>query len=198
MSSMYFIKKITVDDIIYKSSKIVDCTNKKISVALLLLESAARNYIKEEFGREASEQAKILDIYNFDQVSEPIDDCMLLYRLGDDPHHIHVYRKKTSRVEKPGYIYGSSIIEEKYFKRTHIFELEECENINVGESQNININQLQNINTPQIEMVTVGFAGIKVPKPLTQAPLCNLISELKKSPKFQARFVSTNNSSIVI
>ncbi len=178
---MYFIKKITVDDKNYKSSKIVDYTNKKISTALMLLENAARLYIKEEFGREASEHARILDIYNFDQVSEPIDDCMLLYRLGDDPHHIHVYRKKTSRVEKPGYIYGSTIIEEKYFKRTHIFELEECGNINIADSQIVT-------STPQVEMVPVGFAGIRIPKPLTQAPLCNLINELKKSTKFlQAR-----------
>lgn len=178
MVSMYFIKKIAVNDKLYKSSRIVDYTNNKISTALMLLENAARNYIKEEFGREASEQAKILDIYGFEQVSEPIDDCVLLYRLGDDPHHIHVYRKKTFRTEKPGYIYGSTIVEEKFFKRTHIFELEECEDINII--------------TPQVEMVPVGFAGIKIPKPLTVAPFCNLISELKKSPKFQARFIETN------
>jgi hypothetical protein len=182
---MYFIKKITLNGDIYGSSKIVDYIKEKISTALILLENAVRLYIEVEFGQEAAQQAKILDIYNFDQVSEPINDCVLLYRLRDDPHHIHVYRKKSVKIERPGYIYGSTITEEKYFKRTHVFELEECNGIDIALAQKKTV-------APQIELVPIGFAGIKIPKQMTIEPMCNLISELKKSPKFQARFALIN------
>lgn len=190
---MYFIKKIILDDKQgYQSSKIVDHTSKTISVALSLLENAVRMFVKDECGREAADQIKIIDIYKFDQVNEPMIDSMLLYRLTDDPHRIHVYQKKTTVVKVSGYIWGTSDTPTTFFRRTHIFELEEYSgSISPGTQNTINIPNSENTNVPsilpQVEMVPIGPARIKIPKPMTLAPMCNLIDELKKSAKFKFR-----------
>lgn len=179
---MYIVKEIRVDDQKYISSSIVDHTNQKISTALSLLENATVSFIKSEFGKKASKQTKVLEIYNFDQVSEPIIDGVVVYRIVDDPHKIHLYQKITQVVERGNWTWGVSQIPISTFKRTHIFELEEYTNIKIGDN-----NTESSYIAPQLEYVSIGPAGIKIPKPMTVAPMCNLIDELKKSPKFLAR-----------
>lgn len=189
---MYFIKKITVDDKQgYQLSKIVGHTNKTVSNALLLLENMARSFIRDECGRETAEQTKIIDIYKFDQINEPVIDTMLLYRIADDPQRIHVYQKKTIIVKAANWTWGTTETPIKQFRRTHIFELEEYDNLKNIDIQNENI-----IIIPQIEMVPIGPAKIKIPKPMTVSPMCDLLDELKKSIKFKARYDSVNSSAI--
>jgi dynactin complex subunit len=182
---MYVVKNITVDDKLYKSSKIVNYTTQKISVALALLEECARNFVKEEFGSKAFEQSKIIDIHRIDQVCEPIVDCMLLYRLNEDPHSVHVYQRRTEVVDLAGW-FSTSKVPQSFFKKTHIFELEECTAMKTD-----NIDTCVQTILPKIEMVEFGPAKIKIPKPMTLAPICNLIDDLKKSSKFRARLACT-------
>ncbi|XWV24634.1 hypothetical protein QJ856_gp1150 [Tupanvirus deep ocean] len=186
---MYFIKKITLKDgKEYVSSQIVGHTKNKIAGALVLLDSVAREFVKEEYGAKAYEQSKILDIHKIEQVCEPIVDGMLLYRLNDDPHRVHVYQRRTEVIDQNGW-FSSAKIPVPQFKRTHIIELEQCESVSISET-NANIASA----IPSVEMVPLGPAGIKVPKPMTVAPICDLIDELKKCARFKARFISVNAS----
>lgn len=200
---MYFIKKITVDDKQnYQSSKVVDNTKKTIASALNLLQNSVRAFIKEEYGREASEQIKILDIHKIDQVNEPIVDCILLYRLVDDPHRVLVYQKKTVLVKATNWTWGTTDTLVPQFRRTHIFELEEYEKtLDKSVPQN---NQIQSKAEMEdtiiddtivsVEMVQVGSSKVKIPKPMTVAPMCDLIAELKKSERFKKLFNKINSS----
>jgi len=186
---MYFIKKITLKEgKEYVSSQIVGHTKNKIAGALILLENVAREFVKEEYGANAYVQSKILDIHKIEQVCEPIVDGMLLYRLNDDPHRIHVYQRKTEVIYQSGW-FSSAKVPVFQFKRTHIIELEQCEGISISET---NANVPSSI--PRVEMVPFGPAGIKVPKPMTVVPICNLIDELKKCARIKARFISVNAS----
>jgi len=182
---MYFIKKITVNREKYESSEIIEHTIKTISVALSLLEQSAKNYVKEECGKQIGTDVKIIDIHNFNQINEPIVDSMLVYRLGTDPHRLHIYQRKTKIV--PGTIYGQSLIPE--FHKIQIFELEEYRKLNLLDSTT-----LVSSSIPQVEMVAIGPAKVKIPKNMTVSPMSDLIDELKKSLRFQARFIAVNNS----
>jgi hypothetical protein len=186
---MYVIKKITVIGENYQSSKIINHTNKKISFALSLLENCARDFAREEFGIKAFEQAKILDIHKIDQICEPIVDCMLLYRLNDDPHRIHVYQRRTEVVNQNGW-FSTSKIPQSQFKKTHIFELEEYVGLIVNDNTNPNIFPF----FPHARIVPIGPANIKVPESMTNPPFNKLLTELKNSIKFKARFEASNSS----
>lgn len=182
---VYLIKQITLDDKqAYESSKTIGHTKKTISNALILLENQARDYVRQERGREIADATKIIEIYKFDQINEPQLDTMLLYKIADDPHRIHVYQKKTVIVKSANWTWGTTDVPVGQFRRTHIFEIEEYV---------LDIASLHNINLPQIEMVEVGPARIRIPKSMTVAPLCDLIDELKKSEKFRHRLTLINS-----
>ena len=186
---MYFIKKITVQDKDqYVSSEIVGYTTKTISNALILLENSAKSFIQDECGKQVASASKIIDIHDFNQVSEPMIDTMLIYRLGVDPHRLHVYQRKTKATN--GYLWGQTVAPE--FRKIQIFELEECAKFGFVDSANhIETKEI----VPVIEMVPVGPAKrVMIPKAMTVAPMCNLISELKNSQRFKNRFASVNAS----
>lgn len=189
---MYFIKQIIIDDKQnYQKSKIIDNTNRTITGALALLEQCVIGYVKEERGREAAIDAKIVDITNFDQIIEPQMDCIQLYRLDSDPYCIHVYQKKTSVIESANWAWRTSKSLVTNFRRTTIFELEQYEkqigNSYVPPPPPIRIDE---------EMVLSG--AVHVPKKMTVSPMCDVISELKKSSKFQSRFLNLQAINSVI
>lgn len=172
---MYLIKKIKVDDKLYLSSHIVNHTgNKQISQGIKLLESAVRNFVREEIGRDASENSKIIDIHSLDQVSEPLIDGILLYRLDDNPHQIHVYQRKTVITKQTNWTWGTSDVPVTTYKRVYIFELEEYENITA-------------VGIEEIEMINYGPARIRIPKKMTLEPMSLVITELKCSDRFKKR-----------
>ena len=183
---MYFILKTTVDEKQQPVSfDIVKYTNKTISTALILLETSARDYIKDSCGTQASISAKIIDIHNFDQVCEPLVDGMLIYRVGTDSHKLHIYQRKTEVV--PGKVWGQTIA--TTFQRIQIIALLENKTIN-----SINMTFAPPI-VPQVEMVPVGPAQIKIPKILTVAPMLDVIDQLKKSARFQKCFDALKDNS---
>lgn len=193
---MYFIKRITFDDKqMYISSKIVSHTNKSIASAIVLLENSVKDFVKEERGRDATEQSKIIDIHNLDQICEPLIDCILLYRLESDPHKILVYQKRTMIKQVPGWAWGTSEAISKSFYKTDVFELEEYDKIstNVPPPPPMFTEEKQ----IQVEMVPHGPANVKVPKQLTISPMCNLLSDLKNSPKFKACLQRANTTPII-
>lgn len=182
---MYLIKKITISDKnFYLTSKIINHTNKTISAALILLENAALENVREENGRNAYEQTKIIDIHSLEQINEPLLDSILLYRLSGDPHRILVYQKKTSIIKSNNWTWGTSDIPISQFRLINYFELEEY-------NGKFDTNIENNIPTPPIEMVQ--FGKIKIPKQMTIAPMCHLINELKGSERFKARFTYINS-----
>ena len=182
---MYFILKTTVDEKQQPISfDIVKYTNKTISTALILLETSARDYIKESCGTQASISAKIIDIHNFDQVCEPLVDGMLIYRVGTDSHKLHIYQRKTEVI--PGKVWGQTIA--TTFQRIQIIALIENKTIN-----SIDMTFAPPI-VPQVEMVPVGPAQIKIPKILTVAPMLDVIDQLKKSARFQKCFDNLKDS----
>lgn len=179
---MYIIKKIELDNGMYKSSKIIDHTTKKIATALMLLETNVRNFVKEEFGTKAYEQSKIIDIHQIDQVCEPIVDSMLLYRLSDDPHSIHIYQRRTEVIDQSGW-FTTGKVSQTTFKRTHIFELDEYTGLSPDEASSSSTNNYE----PHVEMVAIGpNKKIKIPKEMTTIPMFDLIDELKKSDRFRS------------
>ncbi|AGC02148.1 peptidase C19 subfamily protein [Acanthamoeba polyphaga moumouvirus] len=185
---MYFIKKINLDpNQNYKSCEIVDHTSKQIAAALLILENSARSFVKEECGREAGEQVKIIDINDFSQVHEPTLESMLLYRLSNDNHKIHVYQKKNKVTRVNGWITSSDYVVSEFY-RVCIFELEEYNKLSIS-TVHANVSY-----QPIPEEMVVINSGIKIPKIMTVAPMCDLINELKNSDKFRARYRANNDS----
>lgn len=172
---MYFIKKIIVNDNEYETSHIIEHTNKTISVALLLLETTARQYVINELGRESGENSNIIDIYNISQINEPLIDSILLYRLETNPHQIHVYRKKTNIIKTQNWTWGISENLVSTFKKVCIFELDEYNKLNIDEE------------ITSIELVSIGNHGIKIPKQMTISPMTDVINELKNCDKFKSR-----------
>lgn len=181
---MYIIKKISVDDKLYLSSQIICYTPSKITSAMELFEKTAREYVGQEFGREAYEKSKIIDIHNIDQIAEPLVDGMLLYRLYENPNCIYVYQRKTTITKQNNWTWGTTDIITSQFKRTHIFELEEYNSIDHK------LTFMADPMLPSIEMVSIGTSHIRIPKPMTVSPICDLIDELKNCKKFKERFIA--------
>lgn len=179
---MYFVKKIVVDSEKYVSSEIVGHA-KTISTALSLLERNAISYIRDQVGRQISDNAKIIDILNLEQINEPDVDTMLIYRLEQNPHRLYIYQRRTITVDIPNWTWGSSKKNIVEFKCVLHFELEEYSQISDFES-------LPKIK-PEIEMVTIniGRSRILIPKQMTVAPMADVLAELKNSPKFKNRAI---------
>lgn len=190
---MYYIKKITLDEKErYLTSKIMEHA-KSISSALCLLEHSVKDFVREECGKQASDNCKIIDIHDFSQINDPIIDSTLVYRLDSDPHRLHVFQRKTKSIS--GYIYGQSLIAE--FRKIEIFELEEYDKINpidLARKNSIDLSTTLMSTIPPIELVPVGSARILVPKQMTVSPMCDLIKELKQSLRFKAKFVEVNSA----
>lgn len=181
---MYIIKNITINDNTYVSSRIVAHTYETIKNALALLESCSKNYVKTEFGQTAYDNAKIIDLLNFDQIAEPQIDGILLYRLIDDPHRIHVYERRTKMIEQSGWL-GSYQTTAAKFGKTGIYELEEYEKIKNDSREESRI--IDDV-TP---METVTVNNIKIPKAMRMEPMKSLIIELKKSKMFLEKLAQT-------
>lgn len=179
---MYIIKEITVENDNYISSSSIDIINGQISIALQRLLETVKCYIKNNHGYKIAESTKIMDIINTAQICEPLVDSILLYKLVNDPHKIHVYERKTVEVKQPNWTWGSSTITQSNFKRIAIFELEEITNVKFN-SQNNSANISHNENT---EMISIGN-GTKIPKIMTISPMCDVINELKNSSSFKMR-----------
>jgi hypothetical protein len=171
---MYLIKKISFNNGFYQSSKIVNHTNKTISVALHVLDDVIFNFVKEECGRQSAENTHIIDIESLAQVTEPITDCIVLYRISSDPHTIYVYQKKSATAD--GWFGYTTLVHE--FKHICNYELEEYTGISMNEVESIEANR-------NIELVPFGSIGIRIPKMMTVAPMCHLISDLKNSDRFK-------------
>jgi len=129
---MHFIKRITFDDKNnYLTSKIIAHTNRGIAAGIQLLERVVKDFVRDERGLEAESSAKIIDIHKIEQVSEPIVDGILLYRLENDPHRILVYQRKTTVVPLTSWTWRTIDTATPSFYRTNLFELEENENFKV-------------------------------------------------------------------
>lgn len=180
---MYFVKKITLDEKqSYLSSNLILHSNSESASSML--ESAVKTFAREELGREASDQITILTIKNFSQVNEPLTDGMLAYCLEDNMNSVHIYQRKTNVVKIKGYIYGSSDTLATQFRRTHIFEVEEYDKINIDIDTNDCI-----VEKPREKMTSYTTRSKSIPKRMD----FNIIDHLKKNPMFQARFTSVNN-----
>lgn len=187
---MYFIKRIDIDEKnSYIGSEIVNHA-KTISSALSLLEYSVKTYIDYEYGKQESNNFKVIDIHQFSQINEPAIDTILVYRLDSDPHKLHLYQRKTKIV--PGTLYGQSLV--STFRKIQIFELEEYKKLIPGD-----ISKKSSDNEPVIpetftEMVPIGPAKIRVPRPMTISPMCDLIKQLRESKRFKERFQLVNSS----
>ncbi len=191
---MHFIKKIILDDKQeYQSSKIVDHTSKTINAALSLLDICLKAYVKDECGREAAENLKIIDIKKLDEVVEPMTDGILIYRLENSPYSIHIYQKKTTITKSANWTWGTKSILVSQFRRVAIFELEQYEK--TVNSDGIPIAPLPNVDD---EHVPFGPSKYKIPKKMTISPMCDVINELKNSTKFRSRFIDASDSNIIV
>lgn len=169
---MYYIIKNNIDKRgCLISGEIVDHISTSIVSAKKKLEQVVISFVTDECGKKMSENIKIIDVHSLDQVAEPLVDCMLLYRVDTDPNQIHVYHRVTKQVS--GFIYGQTIASD--FTRVRMFELVEYNGFTVENKTELAIN---------IEMVHYGPAHVKIPKPMTQAPICDMISALKSSPMY--------------
>lgn len=122
---MFFIKKIDLDECkCYKSSSIANYTT-EANEAKALLDKTVIDFVRIEKGREACEKTKIIDINNLDQVNEPLIDCILLYRLIDNPDRIYVYQKNTIVIKQKTWTWDTIDVLVSKFRQTNIFELEE-------------------------------------------------------------------------
>jgi len=176
------------------SSEIVNHTFKTIGAGLDLLEYCAIEHIKEEGGKQMSDNSKIIDVYDLKQVNEPVVDCILIYRTANHPHSLNIYQRKTIVTTINGYVWGSSNTTMPTFKRTHIFELEQYNKLGSSSvHNNYSVSNSECENEHFVPMVPIGPARVMVPKPLTVAPMCDLLNELKKCARFKDRFKEVNS-----
>lgn len=182
---MYFILEITIDENGKHSNyKIIDHVNgNKPSLALAKLEEVAMNFVKNVGGEMMAKDTKIVDIISFDQICEPIIDKLLVYRLDVEPYFLHIYQRKTNII--PGRIYGQTTTTE--FRNIKIFVIEEYEKMS-------NVPAGEKMQTRELATVDVENERVKVPKNMTDAPLCDMIkpmntmlTELKKDDFFEKR-----------
>lgn len=152
----------------YLSGEIVGHVSGKIAHATNLLDKLVIDYVKEECGKQASENCKIIDVHSLDQVAEPSVDGIRLYRIDTEPTRIHVYQRISKQVE--GRLYGHSVLTE--FHKNKIFEVLSYKYI------------IPPPPVPAPEMIKVGPSNMEYPKSMTQAPMIDLISALKSSEKF--------------
>lgn len=171
---MFFVKKIDLDETkCYQSSSIVVYTKENHTNAKSLFESSVINFVKEEQGREAASQVKIIDINGLEQVNEPLVDSMLLYRVVTNPNRIYVYQRKTIIVKVKGWTWGEYDIPTTQFRQVNIFELEEFSS-----------------NVVPVESIKKEPSVVKIDSKLTvecpaDVSTSDLISELRKNPIFQ-------------
>lgn len=174
---MYFIIKININkNETFVSSEIMSHVSSNITLAQYQLLKEAKIYLSELAGSDVANTMKIIDIHSFDQITEPMIDSILVYRLGIDAHRLHIYQRKT--IEVAGRLYGKSLVTE--FKKVKIFELIEYENLNPQK-----ISNRSTILNEDIDMVFHGSTNIQVPKLLTMSPMINVLSSLKTSSSCQ-------------
>jgi hypothetical protein len=172
INSMYFIKQVSVNEKIYQYSKIIDHTRGDFLEAQKLLEKTVKLFVKNEWGREAIDNKKIIDIQQLEEIVEPVIDCVLLYRLINDPTKIYVYQKKTNITKKFSYYYGTTDTLVPKFCLINIFELEEYNNL---------------ICDTKIETVESQVPKIEISKQVSNQLRINLLNELKQNPRFKHR-----------
>ena len=168
---MYFIMKIVPNysgDFV--NNELIYHTTGTISIALKDLEKTVFDFIREEYGKNMAIGCKIIDITTNDMIIEPNTDSLVVYRYRSDPHKFHIYQRKTNIV--PALIYGKTWQTE--FKKIVIFELLGYDKINNNQLiQNINIRA-------PLDLVHIKGKNVKVPVKITQAPMTDLIDQLKK------------------
>jgi hypothetical protein len=165
---MFLIKKIDLDDCkCYKSSCIYNYTT-DANEAKALLDKTAIDFVRIEKGREACEKTKIIEINSLDQVNEPLIDCILLYRLIDNPDRIYVYQKNTIVTKQKTWTWDTVDVLVSKFRQTNFFELEEF-NIVLPTK----INPVKEIVEKNEETRIVTYSKF------------DLIEELRNSPRFK-------------
>lgn len=181
---MYFIIKININNNeSFISNEIMSHIPTNITLAQYQLIKEAKIYIAELAGSDVANNIKIIDIHSFDQITEPVIDSVLMYRLGVDAHRLHIYQRKTKIAR--GRLYGETLITE--FTKVKIFELIEYTNLipqKITDHKTSKLNLL-NEHTEHIEMVFHGSTNIQVPKFLTMSPMIDVISSLKNPSSCQ-------------
>lgn len=195
---MYFVKRITIDEkSCYQTSAVIAHTNKQISTALTLLENTVRDFVREERGREAAEQAKFIDIHNIEQVNEPLIDCCLLYRLENDPHKIHVYQKKTVMSKTTNWAWTPVEVPVTQFYKTDIFELEHYDKLIMAETPIVTRKADENrtipLPPPDLRQ-NIKTANTESNTPPTVGTVDDLVTALKQSNQFK-KFLDLANTS---
>lgn len=161
---MYAIVKISLDDKNEISGTEIVGYDHVLTVARKSLANKAINFVKDECGK--ANDCKIIDIATLGQVQNPMIDTMLIYRVACDPQCLHIYQRKTKIV--PGIVYGQSTVSE--FRRIKIFSI-------AHES----VEPIRHCDDSPVDMVSAGQNNIKIP-----GVTANLITQLKKSPRFIA------------
>lgn len=120
---MYYIIREKIDD---RGNKLIPeiCEMANyISEALYLLTNVCKVEIRNEWGTSESEN-KVIDINDLSQVSEPLIDGVLIYRVVNTPHILYLYQRKTKIVK--GMVWGETTTSE--FKLIQIYYLIEYDN----------------------------------------------------------------------
>lgn len=124
---MHFVLKTNIDTNSgsFISNEIVGHVSSGIAAAQAQLINCIKTFVTELAGKDMANSLKVIDIHSMDQVSEPIIDTLLLYRLESDPHTIHVYQRKSSVVS--GSLWGEKIKVD--FNKIKIFSLVEYDKV---------------------------------------------------------------------
>jgi len=192
---MHFIIKNNIDlDGSFQSNEIVGHTTTGIASAQSQLLSSIRTYVTELAGKEMANSLKIIDIHSFSQVSEPIIDTLLLYRLETDPHSIHVYQRKSSIM--PGNLWGEKIKID--FNKIKIFTLVEYDRVSAPPPPPFRSQSERELSIKS--GLTDSSSPSKTSDNLRSSPKgksdisVDLIQSLKSSPVFKKKFEESNGS----
>lgn len=182
---LYVIKLIKVDENEYISSEVIDSISDDLfASAFIILENNAKEFVKNEFGNAAANEAKVIQITDKNQIFEPKVDKILMYSFENEPTKIHIYQRKSETEVAAGWVFTSERVKNS-FKRISIVELEMCKNIKVSTTNNFSNSQPLNNS-----IITVGKAGVKIStNPLLAQNTKVLLNELVNSNVFKKRYI---------
>jgi hypothetical protein len=103
---MYIILRVFLNKLQQPENfQVLKTTKKYISTALQLFKESAYETVNELSGIDTKKE--IITIDNFNQVTEPPIDTAIIYQLSNNPHQLHIYRRKNRTCSWMGLWYNN-------------------------------------------------------------------------------------------
>jgi hypothetical protein len=179
---MYFVVRQTHDN---NKIKIVGHAHSDTKIALQSLERCCKKYVSGQQGKQFGQDISVINIATLQDITQPLVDKMLIYRVNDDVSNLYVYCRATNVI--PGLIYGRTVC--VTFNKMATFSVLPYNDLSLSNiSSQIPTNTFTQISPPSIPAPpSMTPPKLHIPPTKTQsAPnFSDIMDELRRSPHFQ-------------